>query len=226
MLLELSKITRYFGNGDPGNRRYVLDDISLAVGTGDSIAITGPSGSGKSTLLHIMGTLDKPDSGTVKFNGIEIGSLKEPELARIRNRNMGFVFQLHYLLPQLTLLENILVPVLPAKNSAIYKTAGKRALDLLEMVGLKDRTRQRPGQMSVGECQRAAVVRALIREPELILADEPTGSLDHLSAMQMGNLLKELNSKFSLAMVVVTHSMELAQNMDKIYRLDNGKLIR
>jgi len=173
-----------------------------------------------------MGTLDKPDSGTVKFNGIEIGSLKEPELARIRNRNMGFVFQLHYLLPQLTLLENILVPVLPAKNSAIYKTAGKRALDLLEMVGLKDRTRQRPGQMSVGECQRAAVVRALIREPELILADEPTGSLDHLSAMQMGNLLKELNSKFSLAMVVVTHSMELAQNMDKIYRLDNGKLIR
>jgi len=225
MLLELSNITRYFGNGDPGNRRYVLDDISLSLGTGDSIAITGPSGSGKSTLLHIMGTLDKPDSGTVKFNGTEIGSLKEPELARIRNRNLGFVFQLHYLLPQLTLLENVLVPVLPEKNSAIYKTAGKRALDLLEMVGLKDRIRQRPGQMSVGECQRAAVVRALIREPELILADEPTGSLDHLSAMQMGNLLKELNSKFSIAMVVVTHSMELAQNMDRIYRIDNGKLI-
>ena len=225
MLLELSHITRYYKDGDAEKRRNVLDDISLSIDAGDSIAITGPSGSGKSTLLHIMGTLDRPDSGTVKFRGVEISSFKEPELADIRNRHLGFVFQMHYLLPQLNLLENILVPVLPAKDRIVYESAEKRALELLDLVGLKDRIRQRPGQMSVGECQRAALVRALIRGPELILADEPTGSLDHKSALVLGDLLKELNKKFSVAMVVVTHSMELARHMNTIYQLENGKLV-
>jgi lipoprotein-releasing system ATP-binding protein len=225
MLLELSHITRYFENGSSDARRNVLDDLSLSVAPGDSIAITGPSGSGKSTLLSIMGTLDRPDSGLVKFRGAEISGLKEPELAGIRNRHIGFVFQLHYLLPQLNLLENILVPVIPVKDSKKYKSAAKRALELLEMVGLKDRIKQRPGQMSVGECQRAAVVRALVNNPELVLADEPTGSLDHKSALQMGDLLKEINQKFSVALVVVTHSTELAQRMNTVYLLDNGKLI-
>jgi len=225
MLLELSHITRYYKDGDTEKSRYVLDDISLSVDAGDSIAITGPSGSGKSTLLHIMGTLDRPDSGTVKFRGTEISTLKEPELAGIRNRHLGFVFQMHYLLPQLNLLENILVPVLPAKDRIVYESTEKRALELLEMVGLKDRIRQRPGQMSVGECQRAAIVRALITGPELILADEPTGSLDHKSALITGDLLKELNQNFAVAMVIVTHSMELAKHMNTIYHLDNGKLV-
>lgn len=225
MLLELSHITRSYKDGDSQNTRKVLDNISLSVDSGASVAITGPSGSGKSTLLHIMGTLDRPDSGTVRFRGTDISMLTEPELAVIRNRHLGFVFQLHYLLPQLNLLENILIPVLPLKDRIKYGAAEKRALDLLELVGLKDRIRQRPGQMSVGECQRAALVRALITGPELILADEPTGSLDHKTAIIMGDLLKELNQKFTVAMVVVTHSMELARHMDTIYQLDDGKLV-
>ena len=224
MLLELSHITRSFENGSSGLKRVVLDDISLSVESGDSVAIVGPSGSGKSTLLNIMGTLDTPDSGMVKFRGAGISHLKEHELAHIRNTHIGFVFQLHYLLPQLNLLENILVPVIPLNSTTKYKAAEKRALEFLELVGLQDRIKQFPGRMSVGECQRAAVVRALIGEPELVLADEPTGSLDHKSALQMGDLLKELNRKFSVAMVVVTHSMELAQRMHTIYHLEDGKL--
>ena len=225
MLLELSHITRSYKDGDSQNTRKVLDKISLSIDSGASVAITGPSGSGKSTLLHIMGTLDRPDSGTVRFRGTDISMLTEPELAVIRNRHLGFVFQLHYLLPQLNLLENILIPVLPLQDRIKYGAAEKRALDLLELVGLKDRIRQRPGQMSVGECQRAALVRALITGPELILADEPTGSLDHKTAIIMGDLLKELNKNFSVAMVVVTHSMELAKSMDTIYHLEDGKLV-
>jgi lipoprotein-releasing system ATP-binding protein len=225
MLLELSHITRSFKNGSSGLKRIVLDDISLSIETGDSVAIVGPSGSGKSTLLNIMGTLDSPDSGVVKFKGAGISNLKERELAKIRNTHIGFVFQLHYLLPQLNLLENILVPVIPSNSRTKYKAAEKRALEFLKLVGLQDRIKQYPGQMSVGECQRAAVVRALIGEPELILADEPTGSLDHKSALQMGDLLKEINNKFSVALVVVTHSMELAQRMNTMYHLEDGKLI-
>lgn len=225
MLLELSHITRSFDNGILGLKRNVLDDISLSIAPGDSLAVIGPSGSGKSTLLNIMGTLDLPNSGVVRFRGSEIGNLKESELARIRNKHIGFVFQLHYLLPQLNLLENILIPLIPSNDRTKYKAAEKRAFKLLEMVGLQDRIKQHPGQLSVGECQRAAVVRALIGEPELVLADEPTGSLDHRSALQMGDLLKELNEKFSVAMVVVTHSMELAQRMNTIYHLEDGKLI-
>jgi len=225
MLLELSHIIRSFKNGSSGLKRIVLDDISLSIETGDSVAIVGPSGSGKSTLLNIMGTLDSPDSGVVKFKGAGISNLKERELAKIRNTHIGFVFQLHYLLPQLNLLENILVPVIPSNSRTKYKAAEKRALEFLKLVGLQDRIKQYPGQMSVGECQRAAVVRALIGEPELILADEPTGSLDHKSALQMGDLLKEINNKFSVALVVVTHSMELAQRMNTMYHLEDGKLI-
>jgi lipoprotein-releasing system ATP-binding protein len=225
MLLELSHISRYYENGIAGSKRIVLDDLSVSIEPGDSLAIIGPSGSGKSTLLNIMGTLDIPDAGTVKFKGAAISGLGEPELAEIRNRHIGFVFQLHYLLPQLNLLENILVPVIPAHSIDKYKTAEKRALDLLAVVGLQDRIKQYPGQMSVGECQRAAVVRALIREPELVLADEPTGSLDHHSALQMGDLLRDLSRKFSVAVVVVTHSMELAKRMNAQYRLQDGKLM-
>ena len=225
MLLEISEVIRYFGDGSAGRRRNVLDGISLSVNEGDAIAIVGPSGSGKSTLLHIMGTLDSPNSGRVVFRDREVGSLKEQELAMTRNKHIGFVFQLHYLLPQLSLLENVLLPVIPRQDKALMKQAGERANDLLQLAGLGDIYSRLPGQCSVGECQRAAVVRALINEPELILADEPTGSLDHHTATQIGDLLKDLNRKFSVALVVVTHSLELAQRMDTVYRLENGKLL-
>jgi len=221
MLLELKNISKSYKNGSV---RQVLDDISLTINTGDAFAIIGPSGSGKSTLLNIMGTLDKPSSGSVNFNGTEIGSFNEQSLANLRNQHIGFVFQKHYLLPQLNVLENVLVPVIPQNDKARYKTALARAKELLDKVGLSDKLHQLPGQLSVGECQRAAVVRALINEPELILADEPTGSLDNDSAAQLGDLLALLRKDFKVALVVVTHSIEFAGRMDKVHRLVNGRL--
>ena len=152
-------------------------------------------------------------------------SLNEQSLANLRNQHIGFVFQKHYLLPQLNILENVLIPVIPLKNKPKYKAAQTRAKDLLDKVGLSDKLHQLPGQLSVGECQRAAVIRALINEPELILADEPTGSLDNDSAAQLGDLLSTLRRDFAVAMVVVTHSLEFAERMDKVYRLVNGKLV-
>jgi ABC-type lipoprotein export system ATPase subunit len=222
-MLELLNISKSYGNEH--TIRDVLKDISLTVERGDTIAIIGPSGSGKSTLLNIMGTLDTPASGVVKFNGLEIHLLGEPALADIRNRHIGFMFQLHHLLPQLSLLENVLLPVLPQKDKALHKKALARAMDLLQLVGLSDKLSQFPGQMSVGECQRTAVVRALINEPELILADEPTGSLDQESAEQLGNLLLDLNKKLAVAIVVVTHSFNLAKRMTTTYKLSEGKLL-
>lgn len=225
MFVELQDISKYYGNKGNNSRREVLNNISLSVHPGDSIAIIGPSGSGKSTLLNIIGTLDTPTSGIVCFNDKEVNTLSEPALAKIRNQHIGFVFQMHYLLPQLSLIENVLIPAIPQKDKAKRKTAGARAMDLLNQVGLADKIHQLPGQMSVGECQRAAVVRALINEPELILADEPTGSLDHDSAEQLGDLLVEIKKNFSVAIIVVTHSSELAGRMNKTYRLISGKLV-
>jgi lipoprotein-releasing system ATP-binding protein len=221
-MLELVNVSKFYGSEH--TRRDVLKDISLTVERGDAIAIIGPSGSGKSTLLNIMGTLDIPAAGVVKFNGLEIHSLGESALADIRNRHIGFMFQLHHLLPQLNLLENVLLPVLPLKEKASHKKAHARAMDLLQIVGLADKVNQFPGQMSVGECQRTAVVRALINEPELILADEPTGSLDQESAEQLGDLLLAIKKKLAVAIIVVTHSSSLAKRMNNIYRLSDGKL--
>jgi ABC-type lipoprotein export system ATPase subunit len=225
-MLQLNNIVKSYIN--PGNNeiRKVLDDISLTIESGNSIAIVGPSGSGKSTLLNIMGTLDSPTTGNILFRGQEISSLPEQALANIRNQHIGFVFQMHYLLPQLSLIENVLVPVIPQKNKDKRKSASSRALDLLQTVGLSDRIHQLPGQLSVGECQRAAVVRALINEPELLLADEPTGSLDQQSAAQMGELLSDINKNFGVTTIVVTHSTELANKMKVIYNLINSKLIK
>lgn len=222
MLLELKNISKSYENG---SIRQVLDDISLTINTGDALAIIGPSGSGKSTLLNIMGTLDQPSSGSVLFDGTEIGSFNEPSLASLRNRHIGFVFQKHYLLPQLNVLENVLVPVIPQRDKTKHSAAQSRAKELLDKVGLADKLHRLPGQLSVGECQRATVVRALINEPELILADEPTGSLDNDSAAHLGDLLASLRKDFAVAMVVVTHSQEFAQRMDKVYKLVNGRLL-
>ena len=226
MIVELDKISKYYQIPGTAVKQEVLKDLSLNVQKGDSIAVIGPSGSGKSTLLNIIGTLDFPNSGVVKLNGDEISKLSENQLSEIRNRNIGFVFQMHHLLPQLSLIENVLVPVIPQKDKAIKKAAYNRAIDLLNSVGLANEIHKRPGQLSGGESQRATVVRALINEPQLILADEPTGSLDKESAEQMGELLSEINKKHQVAMIVVTHSQELASKMDIVYELLDGKLVK
>ena len=224
MLAELQHITKFYEQPGSSIRNQVLDDISLQIAENERIAIVGPSGSGKSTLLNILGTLDKPTSGKVQLEGKDVDVMNENQLAEIRNTLVGFVFQMHHLLPQLTLLENVLLPLLPQKDKTILKSAQERALKLIERVGLSDHIRQFPSQLSVGECQRTAVVRALINQPKLLLADEPTGSLDADNASQLAQLLIELNREQNVALVIVTHSMELAGKMDKIYQLREGKL--
>ncbi len=224
MIIELNKVGKTFINPGTKIHRDVLTDINLKINSGDSVAIVGPSGSGKSTLLNIIGTLDSPSIGTVYFKEVDITSYDEKGLAEIRNRSIGFVFQFHHLIPQLSLIENVLVPTIPLNGKRSSKEITSRAMELLESVGLKERIHQRPGQLSGGECQRAALVRALINQPELILADEPTGSLDQDSAAQLGELLLDINKRFNVALVVVTHSLTLAERMKSIYRLSHGRL--
>lgn len=223
-MIKLENITKTYINSTSLISREVLKDINLAVSKGDSISIVGPSGSGKSTLLNIMGTLDNPTSGSVYFKDNGIESLSLNQLAEIRNQHFGFVFQQHHLLPQLSLLENVMVPLLVEKNKAKKESVLQRALELLDLVGLADKTKQLPGQLSVGECQRTAVIRALINEPELVLADEPTGSLDEESAESLVELLVKINHEQHIALVMVTHSLELAKKMKKSYKLSGGNL--
>ncbi len=224
MIIELNKVGKFFINPGTNIQRDVLADISIQINAGDSVAIVGPSGSGKSTLLNIIGTLDTPSSGVVMFKGEDVASFDEKRLAQIRNLSIGFVFQFHHLLPQLSLIENVLIPVIPQNSKVDSKAISTRAMELLDSVGLAERIHQRPGQLSGGECQRAALVRALINQAELILADEPTGSLDQDSAAQLGDLLLDINKKHNVAIVVVTHSLTLAEKMKSIYRLSHGKL--
>ena len=224
VIAELRDITKSYGRPEAGNYSLILDQVSLVIGEQESMAITGPSGSGKSTLLNILGTLDQPTSGEVILNGTAVRLFDEKGLAAIRSRFTGFVFQQHHLLPQLSLLENVLLPLMPLKDKMKRESATERAYRLIERVGLKSQAHRRPAGLSVGECQRAAVVRALVNQPRLLLADEPTGSLDAASAANLGQLLAELNREENLAVVVVTHSMEIASLMGKIYRLSSGKL--
>ena len=224
MLAELQHVSKTYEQQGSDIHNLILDQISLTIYEHDSLAIVGPSGTGKSTLLNILGTLDHPSSGKVIINGTFVDGLNEVRLANIRNQFLGFVFQQHYLLPQLTLIENVLLPTLPFKDKSKQQNATERAYQLIERVGLKNKIHQRPGHLSVGECQRAAVVRALVNKPRLLLADEPTGSLDSGNAMELGQLLGELNREQNLAVVVVTHSIEMASRMGKIYQLTSGKL--
>ena len=218
-LVELRGIGKRFAGGTD-----VLADLNLEIDAGQSVAVVGPSGSGKSTLLNIIGGLLPPTSGSVLFEGTDLASLSRDELAAFRNHQIGYVFQSHHLLPQCTALENVLIPTLADANAASRRDVTDRAKTLLHEVGLDDRLAHRPARMSGGECQRVAVVRALINEPRLLLADEPTGSLDEDSADQLGELLCRLNAEKSVTLITVTHSPRLAALMQHRYELRRGGL--
>ncbi|MCM8528718.1 MAG: ABC transporter ATP-binding protein [Lentisphaeraceae bacterium] len=218
-ILSLKDVTKSFQSGDSAILN-ILGGVNLEVKKGQSIAITGPSGCGKSTLLNIIGTLDKADSGSIEISGTSTAALSEESLAELRLNKIGFVFQKHHLLPQLTALENVLLPTL--KQPSDDKTA--YAKELLAKVGLKDREDHRPGQLSGGECQRVALCRSLINKPELLLADEPTGALDSKSSDQLIELLLKLNKEEKLTLITVTHSMDLKNKMGIHYSLQDGKL--
>ncbi len=217
-LLELRGITKCYEGADDE----VLSDVDLVVNAGESVAMVGPSGSGKSTLLNIIGTLDHPSTGSVKLEGQDVSVLDEKRLAALRNDRIGFVFQLHHLLPQCTILENVLVPALVQGDMASAESRGR---ELLERVGLSHRLDHRPGQLSGGERQRAAVVRALINRPTLLLADEPTGSLDRAASDAIGELLATLNTEQDVTLVTVTHSTALAERMGRVLELRDGRLV-
>ncbi|MBI3921116.1 MAG: ABC transporter ATP-binding protein [Armatimonadetes bacterium] len=224
-LVELTNVSKRYGEAPEGGSPPILSDVSLQLLQGESLAITGPSGSGKSTLLNIMGTLDRPTSGTVRLEERDVSQLNDDQVAHLRNRLIGFVFQLHHLLPQCTVLENVLVPTLANSGELSTEDPKARALRLLDRVGLTERLTYFPGQLSGGERQRVAVVRALINTPKLVLADEPTGSLDRTAAGNLTQLLVELNREEDVALVVVTHSQEVAARMSRRRTIVNGSLV-
>ena len=249
-LLELKDVTKRYASPDSAGSLPVLNGISLTVARGETLAIVGPSGSGKSTLLQIIGTLDRATSGEVLLDGKNLATLDDLELAAVRNRQIGFVFQSQYLLPQCSVIENVLVPTLARSSrrqeahskkseirnpkseisqslltSAATESDAARASRLLKRVGLGERLNHRPGQLSGGERQRVAVVRALINQPQLLLADEPTGALDHASATALGQLLVELNREEGVTLIVVTHALDLAKRMGRVLELADGKLV-
>ena len=200
----------------------VLSGVSLSLTAGEAVAVMGPSGSGKSTLLNIIGTLDAPTRGTVTVDGVNPFALPEPQLAAFRNRHVGFVFQDHHLLPQCSLLENVLVPTLVAGGDrAAFEQEARR---LIDRVGLSGRLDHRPAELSGGERQRAAIARALVRKPKLLLADEPTGNLDRKTAQGVGALLTELHRQEGTTLVVVTHSVELANLFPRRAEMNDGRL--
>ena len=205
-----------------GEPLVILSGVSLSLRGGENVAILGPSGCGKSTLLHIVGGLDAPTAGTVTLDGENPHRLGEKELAHFRNRNIGFIFQDHYLLPQLSVLENVLTPAI-AEGKPSAETI-ERAHELLGKVGLEERKSHRPAELSGGERQRVGVARALIMQPKLLLADEPTGNLDRSTAQQVGRLLLDLQREEGTMLIVVTHSLELAQMLSRRLEIDQGKL--
>lgn len=201
----------------------VLKGVSLQISKGEVVAIAGPSGSGKSTLLHILGTLDKADSGTVTMNQTRIGSLTGKKLAAFRNRHIGFVFQFHHLLPEFSALENVCIPGwLAGRSKTEVRSEAQR---LLNMLGLSERTDNKPNQLSGGEQQRVAVARALINKPDIIFADEPTGNLDSANAKELHQLFFDLRKEFGQTFLIVTHNDELARSSDRVLLMKDGKLV-
>ena len=224
MLINLQNITKSFSISDDTPSRVVLDNLSFQMEEGESVAILGPSGSGKTTMLNLIGTLDRPDSGKILFRDKNIVDLSPSELDNFRNQEIGFVFQFHHLLPQCNLFENILIPTLVLSDKAEKKEKLAQAEQLLKKVGIWDHRDKLPGKLSGGECQRAAVVRAMINKPSILLADEPTGALDRNNVENISDLLMDLNKNDGLSLLVVTHSKELASRMSKTYEIIDGKL--
>ena len=225
-MLELVDVFKSYGVvGGQGSGAEVLRGVSASVEQGRSVAIVGPSGSGKSTLLNIIGGLDRATSGKVLHDGEDIGSLNDGELSVLRNRRVGFVFQLHHLLAQCSVLENVLIPTLAGACGKDDKERARvYAGELLERVGMAEFGGHRPGELSGGQRQRAAVVRALINEPTILLADEPTGSLDKAASDSVADLLVELNKEKNVTLIVATHSMELAERMGEVWQLNDGRI--
>jgi lipoprotein-releasing system ATP-binding protein len=213
-MIELREITKRFGT------LQVLKGIDLNIGEGEVVSIVGPSGAGKTTLLQIMGTLDRPDTGTVSINGVRTDNLKERELAAFRNRHIGFVFQFHQLLPEFTALENVMIPALIAGTSS--REAAARAREVIGFMGLTDRMEHKPNELSGGEKQRIAVARALINNPSVILADEPSGSLDSHNKEELHKLFFKLRDHYGHTFVIVTHDESLAKDTDRTIHIVDG----
>ncbi|WP_321436120.1 ABC transporter ATP-binding protein [uncultured Bacteroides sp.] len=216
-MIKLEGITKSFGD------LQVLKGIDLEIAKGEVVSIVGPSGAGKTTLLQIMGTLDKPDAGIVNMNGLEINRMKEKELASFRNKHIGFVFQFHQLLPEFTALENVMIPAFIAGIST--KEATSRAKEILDFMGLAERSTHKPNELSGGEKQRVAVARALVNHPSVILADEPSGSLDTRNKDELHQLFFDLRDRFEQTFVIVTHDEGLARITDRTIHMLDGLII-
>ena len=223
-ILEMVNITKRYDAVNGMDSPLVLDQVNLSLMACDSVAIIGPSGFGKSTLLNLIGALDRPTAGQVIIDGTDLGTQDEPSLAWLRNQQIGFVFQTHHLLPQCTAWENVLLPTLVPGCRSMMPDRVDTAKRLLARVGLVDHIQHRPSQLSVGQCQRVAVVRALVNQPRLLLADEPTGALDQDAADSLTELLVELNYEEKVTLVVATHSSELAARMARVLELKNHTL--
>lgn len=216
-MIDIKNITKSFGN------LQVLKDINLHINKGEVVSIVGPSGAGKTTLLQIIGTLDKPDSGTICLDGIDVNKLSTRKLSDFRNQHIGFVFQFHQLLPEFTALENVMIPAYIAGKS--NSEAKQRALDLLEFMGLSNRANHKPAELSGGEKQRVAVARALVNKPAVILADEPSGSLDSKNKAELHQLFFDLRDKFGQTFVIVTHDEGLAAITDRTIHMKDGEIL-
>ena len=217
MLIQAQNIHKSYGALN------VLKGVSIEIQRKEVVSIVGPSGAGKSTLLHIIGTLDKPDSGLVRVNNTDINSLKDKQLSAFRNKHIGFVFQFHHLLPEFTALENICIPAFIAKTGK--EEAEKKAMELLSFLGLEQRKNHKPSELSGGEQQRIAVARALINNPDVVLADEPSGNLDTASAKELHQLFFTLREKFGQTFVIVTHNNELAGMTDRVLTMRDGMIV-
>lgn len=221
IMLDIKNLTKSFPQ-----RGLLLNNLCLEVNEGDSVAIMGPSGSGKTTLMNIIGLLEKPDNGEITFRGTSIAGFTDDESAVYRNKNVGFVFQEHLLLPHLTVAENIFLPLLASKYSdEDVKAIEQYVMKLMQKTGITDLKNKYPAHISGGEAQRVALVRALVNHPSMLLADEPTGSLDAKNAGIMGELLLEMNKELGITIILATHSIDLAKKMSMIMHLEEGKLI-
>tara|TARA_B100000795_G_scaffold36167_1_gene23801 strand:+ start:2031 stop:2729 length:699 start_codon:yes stop_codon:yes gene_type:complete len=220
IVIECKNTSKQFADGQL--KTNVLSNVNLSVQKGDRIAIIGSSGSGKSTLLHLLGGLDKPSSGSIKIHGQDINKLSVKTLSQLRNKSLGFVYQFHHLLPEFSAVENVAIPLIIGGTKP--KQAEQQAEDLLIKVGLSHRLVHKPSELSGGERQRAALARALITKPDCLLADEPTGNLDHRTAQGIFDLILELNESLRTALVIVTHDIELASQMETILTLKDGHL--